>query len=158
MRFHDALTGAVLLAVAIALLVYSLTLPAMPGQQFGPGAFPLLVAVGLGICSVLLIVRTLAAGNRGQPLVAIEEGLRSSRGLAAVATVIAGTLFYLLAADDLGFLIVAPLVLLALFRSQRIGWAAGIAIAIVASVAIHFAFYKMLRVPLPWGLLTPIAW
>jgi putative tricarboxylic transport membrane protein len=23
---------------------------------------------------------------------------------------------------------------------------------------VHFAFYKLLRVPLPWGILTPIAW
>jgi putative tricarboxylic transport membrane protein len=23
---------------------------------------------------------------------------------------------------------------------------------------VHFAFYKLLRVPLPWGFLTPIAW
>jgi putative tricarboxylic transport membrane protein len=25
-------------------------------------------------------------------------------------------------------------------------------------LVIHLAFYKLLRVPLPWGLLTPIAW
>jgi putative tricarboxylic transport membrane protein len=25
-------------------------------------------------------------------------------------------------------------------------------------VVVHFAFYKLLRVPLPWGILTPIAW
>jgi putative tricarboxylic transport membrane protein len=23
---------------------------------------------------------------------------------------------------------------------------------------VHFAFYKLLRVPLPWGILTPMAW
>jgi putative tricarboxylic transport membrane protein len=28
----------------------------------------------------------------------------------------------------------------------------------VATLVIHFAFYKLLRVPLPWGMLTPYAW
>mgnify|MGYP000887924636 CR=1 FL=1 len=31
-------------------------------------------------------------------------------------------------------------------------------IAAVATMVIHFAFYKLLRVPLPWGVLTPFAW
>jgi putative tricarboxylic transport membrane protein len=31
-------------------------------------------------------------------------------------------------------------------------------IALVAALLIHAAFYKLLRVPLPWGVLMPIAW
>ena len=31
-------------------------------------------------------------------------------------------------------------------------------IAIVATLLIHSAFYKLLSVPLPWGLLQPFAW
>ena len=33
-----------------------------------------------------------------------------------------------------------------------------IRIALVATLAVHFMFYKLLRVPLPWGVLTPFAW
>jgi putative tricarboxylic transport membrane protein len=33
-----------------------------------------------------------------------------------------------------------------------------IVIAVIAALVIHFVFYKLLRVPLPWGLLTPFAW
>jgi putative tricarboxylic transport membrane protein len=29
---------------------------------------------------------------------------------------------------------------------------------VIAALVIHFMFYKLLRVPLPWGLLTPYAW
>jgi putative tricarboxylic transport membrane protein len=31
-------------------------------------------------------------------------------------------------------------------------------IAVVATLVIHFAFYKLLRVPLPWGVLKNWAW
>ncbi|MBC8120090.1 MAG: tripartite tricarboxylate transporter TctB family protein, partial [Burkholderiaceae bacterium] len=33
-----------------------------------------------------------------------------------------------------------------------------IVIAVIATFVIHFAFYKLLRVPLPWGVLTNYAW
>jgi putative tricarboxylic transport membrane protein len=31
-------------------------------------------------------------------------------------------------------------------------------IATVATFVIHFAFYKLLRVPLPWGVFKNFAW
>ncbi|WP_374445413.1 tripartite tricarboxylate transporter TctB family protein [Stella sp.] len=157
MRFHDGIVGLALLVGALALVAYARSLPAMPGQAFGPGFFPTLVGAGLGLTALVLVFRGIAAG-RAQRLIEIEPGLRDPRGLAAVAVVLGGVLFYLLAADWLGFLIVAPLVLLALFRSQGVGWLLGVVVAVVATLLVHFAFYKLLRVPLPWGILTPFAW
>ena len=156
MRFHDGIVGLVLLIGALALVAYAQSLPAMPGQAFGPGFFPTLVGIGLGLTSLVLVFRGLAAG-RSQPAVEVEPGLLDPRGVGAVAVVLGGVLFYLLAADWLGFLIVAPLVLLALFRSQGVGWVPAVVIAVVATLLVHFAFYKLLRVPLPWGILTPYA-
>ncbi len=31
-------------------------------------------------------------------------------------------------------------------------------LAIVVTLVIHYAFYKLLRVPLPWGILERFAW
>jgi putative tricarboxylic transport membrane protein len=31
-------------------------------------------------------------------------------------------------------------------------------LALLMTLAIHTAFYKLLRVPLPWGVLQPILW
>jgi putative tricarboxylic transport membrane protein len=31
-------------------------------------------------------------------------------------------------------------------------------VAILATLLVHLVFYKFLRVPLPWGLLLPVAW
>ncbi|BBK37076.1 tripartite tricarboxylate transporter TctB [Allostella sp. ATCC 35155] len=157
MRFHDGIVGLVLLIGALALVAYARSLPAMPGQDFGPGFFPTIVGAGMGLTSLVLIARGMAAG-RGTGLMELDTGLRDRRGLAGVAAVLGGILFYLLAADELGFLIVAPLMLLVLFRSQGVRWFSAITIAVVASLLVHFAFYKLLRVPLPWGLLTPFSW
>jgi putative tricarboxylic transport membrane protein len=49
-------------------------------------------------------------------------------------------------------------VLAVLFRVFGVAWSRAFAVSAVASFAIHFAFYKLLRVPLPWGVLTGYAW
>jgi putative tricarboxylic transport membrane protein len=36
-------------------------------------------------------------------------------------------------------------------------WRWAMVIAVVATVAIHLAFYKLLRIPLPWGVLKDYA-
>ena len=62
---------------------------------------------------------------------------------------------YILAADTLGFLIVAPLMLLAVFKALRVGWLPALAWAVGGSLMVHLMFYKLLRVPLPWGVFRP---
>jgi putative tricarboxylic transport membrane protein len=31
-------------------------------------------------------------------------------------------------------------------------------VALASALLIHTIFYKLLKVPLPWGILTPLAW
>ena len=54
--------------------------------------------------------------------------------------------------------IVPVLILIAMFLVLRVAPGRAVVMAIIATLLIHFAFYKLLRVPLPWGLLTPYAW
>ncbi len=37
-------------------------------------------------------------------------------------------------------------------------WGLNLGVALIATLAIHTAFYKLLKVPLPWGLLDRFAW
>jgi len=60
--------------------------------------------------------------------------------------------------DWLGFLLTALVILTVLFRLFGVAFGRSIVIAAIATFVIHFAFYKLLRVPLPWGVLTGIAW
>jgi putative tricarboxylic transport membrane protein len=48
--------------------------------------------------------------------------------------------------------------LAALFKALQVKWGRALLVALIATLVIHFAFYKLLRVPLPWGIITPWAW
>ena len=121
----------------------------MPGQRFGPAWYPGLIATGLGICGVLLVYQ----GSRQRAAwIALPAWVASRRALLGVGSVIAGLLFYIFAADTLGFY-VAGIALLAWWtRVLGASWRVAIPVAVCATVAIHLSFYKVLRIPLPWGV------
>jgi putative tricarboxylic transport membrane protein len=155
-KFNDALLGAVFLALSIAVLVTIQGYPKIPGQSIGPGAFPGLIAILLGGCSLALIWRGWRE-RRAQPLVAIGAWLGSPRHVANFLVATGGLAFYVLASDKLGFLICGALILLALFVALRVKPLLALVLALVVPVVIHLIFYKLLRVPLPWGVL-PVLW
>ena len=48
--------------------------------------------------------------------------------------------------------------LAALMWALRVPPLRALVIAVLSALVIHFAFYKLLHVPLPWGVLGGIAW
>ncbi len=157
MKLNDAVFGLLLMALGAAVLVAIQGYPKIPGQPVGPALFPGLIAAGLCIAGVLLVARGWRA-RASHPWLAWDEWARSPRHLLALAVLLGGILFYLAASERLGFLITAALVLLALFLVLRVRPLSAFTIAIVAALLVHFAFYKLLRVPLPWGVLKGLAW
>jgi len=83
--------------------------------------------------------------------------MRSPRHIAAFLVTLLGPVAYILLAEKVGFLIVGTLLLVALFLAYGVRRNVAIVTAIVVTLVMHFAFYKLLRVPLPWGVLTPFA-
>ncbi len=154
MKFNDAVLGIVFLALSIAVLVTIQGFPRIPGQSVGPGAFPGLIAIILACCSVALIWR----GFRSRaPVVAMGAWLSSARHVANFALAVGALVFYILGAEKLGFLPCGMLILLALFLALRVRPVHALPLALVLPVVIHLIFYKLLRVPLPWGVL-PVLW
>jgi putative tricarboxylic transport membrane protein len=121
----------------------------MPGQKFGPAWFPGVIAAGLGICGVLLVV---AGARRGGPWLAWPDWIFRRRPFLGVAAVLGGLLFYIVAADKLGFHITGIALLALWVRILGGSWRMAAVVAVVGTVAIHLSFYKLLRIPLPWGL------
>jgi putative tricarboxylic transport membrane protein len=149
-KVNDALTGAALIALAAAILWHVQGFPAMPGQKFGPAWFPGLIALGLAACGLALV----ASGVRGRgPWLALPAWFFSRRPALAVAAVLGGLVFYILAAERLGFHLTGISVLALWVRALGASWRTAIAVSLLGTAAIHLAFYKGLRVPLPWGLL-----
>lgn len=155
MKVNDAIVGALLVALAIAILVHIQGYPLIPGQKYGPALFPGLIAVGFIATGALLVVRGVRAGR---PLARFAPWLGSRALVTNFVAVVAALLFYIVAADRLGFILTGFLLLLGLFVKFGVRAGRATLIAAIATLAIHSAFYKLLRVPLPWGLLERFAW
>lgn len=157
MKVNDAISGLVLLALGLAVLFGIQGYPKIPGQPVGPALFPGIIATGLCIGGALLVLRGVRT-RAGEPWLAWEDWVNSPRHIAALAVLLGSVVFYIVAAQWLGFLLTSTAILIALFWVLNVRPSHIVPIAVLATLAIHFAFYKLLRVPLPWGVLTPIAW
>jgi putative tricarboxylic transport membrane protein len=151
LKISDTVFGAVLLALSLLVLWTVRGYPTIPGQNVGPAVFPGTVASLLAVCSLLLLVQGLRRG--GTPWFERGEWTRSPRQLVAFGVTVGALLLYVVAAQQIGFLILGSVMLLALMLALRVRFVVALAVALVATFAIHVAFYKGLRVPLPWGVL-----
>jgi putative tricarboxylic transport membrane protein len=161
-KFNDALWGAGLMAFALVLGLHVRGFPMIPGQHVGPGALPGAVAIGLAVCGAILFVRGLrarsnAAGRDGR-WVELPAWMAARRQRLGFVVLVAVNVLYLLAAEPLGFIPTGVIYLTALMWVLRVRLARALPIALVMTLLIHYAFYKLLRVPLPWGVLQPVAW
>ena len=157
MKLSDAIFGLLLLALGAVVIAVVSSYPTIPAQRVGPALFPALIALGLVIGGLLLIAR----GWRDRamvPWIRFEPWVQSPRHVAGFIGVIGSVVFYIVAANWLGFLLTSLIILTVLFRLFGVALGRSIVIAAIATFVIHFAFYKLLRVPLPWGVLTNYAW
>ena len=70
---------------------------------------------------------------------------------------LAGLALYVLLAEPLGFHLTGFVLVLAWTLVFGARPTLAVPVAIAAPVLIHLAFYKLLRVPLPWGVLERFA-
>jgi putative tricarboxylic transport membrane protein len=159
-KLDDTVWGALLVALAAALLLHVRGFPSIPGQSVGPSAMPAALAVGLGVCGAILFVRgwRAKAAGRGGRWIEWPAWFAHRRQVVALLVLVAVNVLYLAGVDRLGFIVAGSIYLAALMLALRVRLAAALPVAIVLTLLIHYAFYKLLKVPLPWGLLQPIAW
>jgi putative tricarboxylic transport membrane protein len=110
---------------------------------------------------VLLIFNGLTArteDGRREGSMTLAPWTRSRRHVFAFALTIGINVFYILLVDTLGFIPTGVIYLSALFAvfGVRLVWI--FPLALLLTLAIHTAFYKLLKVPLPWGLLQGFIW
>lgn len=157
MKLNDAVFGLLLLALGITVLAVVQAFPTIPGQRVGPALFPGLIAAGLCVGGLILLVRGWRA-RATEPWLVLEDWVGSPRHRLAFVVLVGSVVFYMALSQRLGFVLCSTAVLSALFRVLGLSIARSLSTAVVATLVIHYAFYKLLRVPLPWGVLTPYAW
>lgn len=154
MKANDAVTGGIFLVIAILAFAYAGTFTSLPGVKYGPDLFPRLIAILMGLGGIMLIVGSLRRSG-GLPLFMLAPWARRPRNHAILASVVASILFYILASERLGFLLSAFLMLGGLLAVTR-GTSkllSSAAVAAVVSVLLYLIFARLLRVPLPMGVI-----
>ena len=168
MKVSDRVTGLMLLVLGLAAWWGGSLLPPVPGQQVGPDVFPMVIGGGLALCGLLIIFGVGHTFEEEEKVVVSESGeVVEAEAVEAEKGGLAGFLdhgwktlippaalfFYYFASERLGFWLTATLMVFALARSQGAKWKGSLLLALLAPVFVHLVFYKLLRVPLPPGIL-----
>jgi putative tricarboxylic transport membrane protein len=156
MQLSDRVTGVVVACLGALAFYGGTRQPKVPGQDIGPAVFPMVVGGGLMLCGLLIAIgigRTFEAPDAVVPGAPPPSRLRGLLALLPPALLV----FYVLAVERLGFLPTAALIVgitaVALGAPLRLA----LPLAVVAPPAVHLVFAKLLRVPLPDGVL-PAPW
>jgi putative tricarboxylic transport membrane protein len=158
MRFNDAVFGIILVAFSAAMMIYAdTTFPGLPGQDYGPAFFPVGIGGVLFACGVILTVQGIAK-RHDQPLARFGDWIKSPRHIINLLLVLLSLVFFVVASDWLGFIPTSFLILAVLMYRFGCRPVMAVGLAIVVTLLTHSAFYLLLRVPLPWGILQPVAW
>ena len=154
MKVSDVLTGILLAIFGIAVVLYSQTFPAIPGQDFGPRAFPTAIGAGFILCAIFLIRNGLKARPRAEWF-RLSNEFRSAHSVFRFLLVPIMIVLYILFSDSMGFVVFSVIFLLALFLAFGVRPVPAVVVAVLGGVIIFYAFYSLLHVPLSWGLLEP---
>jgi putative tricarboxylic transport membrane protein len=157
MRLNDAVPGVFLILFALAEIAYTTTFPATFGQQIGPDLFPRLIGIGLLGCGALLVISGIAERGR-VPLVTLGDWATDRGAFINFLLVPAALIFYILASHWLGFILSSMIILMTLLYRFGVSIPVSLAVAAGTTLVIQQMFANVLLVPLPWGLLEPIAW
>jgi putative tricarboxylic transport membrane protein len=166
MRLPDSVTGSFLVVLGGAAAYGGWLLPPVPGQPVGPNVFPLVIGTGLALCGLAIVFGIGHSFEEEEELIPVEGDQAKGQtntpppgrlyGLRALLPP-ALLLFYVVAADRLGFIVTAALIVYATSTALGARWRLALPLAALAPFGIHLIFAKLLRVPLPIGLL-PTPW
>ena len=162
MRLPDRVTGLFLVGLGSLAAYGGSLLPPVPGQPVGPNVFPIVIGVGLALCGLMIAFGIGHTFEEEEELIPFEAGQEAAAsrgrlyGLRALLPP-ALLLFYVLAADRLGFILTAGLIVLATSTALGARLKLAVPLALLAPIGVHLIFAKLLRVPLPIGLI-PMPW
>jgi putative tricarboxylic transport membrane protein len=161
MRLPDRFTGLFLVGLGAAAAYGGWRLPPVPGQPVGPNVFPLVIGIGLALCGLAIAFGIGHTFEEEEEIIPFEGGEAPARqgklyGLRALLPP-ALLLFYVVVADRVGFILTAAIIVYVTATALGARWKLALPLTVGAPIVIHLIFSKLLRVPLPIGLL-PTPW
>ena len=157
MKINDTLSGVAIAALGIAILVHVQSFPPMPGQKVGPAMFPGLLAVGLLICAAGVIWRGLKT-LKTEGWLTVPSWFAERRIALGFALIPLVLVIYTAISEKVGFIPVGIAFVFSLCWVFGVRVRTALVVAVVGTLVIHTIFYKLLKVPLPWGIMSGMVW
>jgi putative tricarboxylic transport membrane protein len=167
MRLSDQATGLFTFALGAVAAYAGSRLPPVPGQQVGPNVFPLVIGLGLCLCGLMI---AFGIGHQfeeeAEADLAAHSDLPAKDGSAIAPSRFHGLrilippgllIIYALVVEQLGFFLTAAGIILIAGLAFGARPSRALPVALLAPILLHLVFYKLLRVPLPAGL-VPMPW
>lgn len=147
LHYQTLISAGLVLLLATAIWVYTATFPELDDGYPGPALFPRLVAIGLGLCGVLLIIEQFTSESKSTPK---KDEIESAnifswlRLLGGFASMIMFPYLY----DYIGFIPALGISCFCMALLLRVRPLRAIAVAAGAAIVIYLLFTKLLSVPL----------
>jgi putative tricarboxylic transport membrane protein len=153
MRKSDLIGGGIFTALGIFIFVLTLQFPSLDGGHPGPSLFPRILALLFIIFGGTVLLQGWRGVGNGSEEAPPAEEIPISRNYSnpLFALILIGA--YMVFSDWLGFMITSVLLLFLMMIKLRVTFFRSIVIAILVTLFINLMFAKILRVPLPPGIL-----
>lgn len=158
MRIGDALLGALFCLLGIGVLWHSAGFTGVSKQFYGPSLFPSIIGWGFVATGISLAVAAIRRSEVFTGLLSFPDWRGSPRGVVGVALMLLAVLAFIYFGDLIGFHLLAFATLTLLYRTAGRSVLQSIGIAFAVTLCFELLFSKLLRVPLPNGLLTGFPW
>lgn len=149
---NDRITGGLGLLAAVSVVIYSFKLEVgIYGHgQLGPGTFPLVAGVALGVCSAALLAKSFKSKSEREKVGAQErKGISRRLVYPVLALFVYGLVF-----EWLGFILSTFFLVAFLFRIfEPKSWMSIAFKAGAVSIGVYFVFNVLLNSRLPNGIL-----
>lgn len=156
MQIQDALIGALLAALGIAVIWHVGSFPQVAGQHYGPDLFPRLAGFGLVLFGGGLILRGVRSAAGRPKLIDLPDRDSIRRGTIAALYIAGSVLGFVFLGNIVGAqILVFAILFCGLFAAFRRPVPA-VSLALGLTVAFDLIFRILLRVPIPSGILTGI--
>ena len=154
MRLDDRILALIFAALGATMIALTVNFPEFPGQRYGPALFPrILGGLMIGASAILFLRATRASGVRG---VRFDPFVSDPVRMTSFLLIPGAVVFYLLAAEPLGFVPTAFAMTLVMMLWFRVPVLRALLVAAAATALVHWFFGTLMRVPLPRGLFMQI--
>ncbi|GHA62849.1 tripartite tricarboxylate transporter TctB [Amylibacter ulvae] len=150
MKINDRIIGGLTILGGLGVIAGTLEFREIPGQLFGSAFFPRILGVALILTG---FVQTVTGANGA--LFQVNEILKGRSGLQVLAA-LAAIVIWVIISPALGFILTTACLIAALAMLAEGRLWPSIATGVVMSFILFFVFGKLLRVPLPYGLIESV--